>query len=452
MRPECKLFCDIAIKLKYVDAASLRELATGIRASNAREALVSCGLLTVEQADQVEFHRQRLLDKRRARAGSPKQEDEHNNARQPESRASLAGHDERAGEPQATASRRYLDKVLEFATRKGASDVHIHSGSPILARIDGNLRPLKGALVIQKSDAERTIRQVLTEHQQTILASKSQVDFAYALPGIGRYRANVYRQHRGLDAVFRIIPEKPPTLEELCLPKNLSRLTDFRTGLVLCTGPSGCGKSTTLAAILDQLIQERKDHVITVENPIEFVFKSTTSWVNQRQLLDHTQSFDRALRAALRQDPDVIAITELRDRESIGLALSAAETGHLVLGSLHTGSAGQTIDRMVNAFPAEEQGHVRSMLSESLRAVVSQRLLPRKSGSGRVPAVEVLMCTTAVANMIRDNKTFQLPSIMQTGATLGMVTLDNSLSDLVAKDLITKDVARSAANDKERFE
>jgi twitching motility protein PilT len=203
--------------------------------------------------------------------------------------------------------------------------------------------------------------------------------------------------------------------------------------------------------MLATLTQSRREHIITLENPVEFLIDPGTSWVNQRQVPTHTESFARALRAALREDPDVIAITELRDRESIGLALSAAETGHLVLGTLHTGSAGQTIDRVINAFPGPEQDHVRSMLSESLRAVISQRLVPRANGNGRALALEVLICTTAVANMIRDNKTFQLPSIMQTGVSLGMITLDNSLADLVQKGTVAKEEARRFATAKERF-
>jgi twitching motility protein PilT len=264
-------------------------------------------------------------------------------------------------------------------------------------------------------------------------------------------RVNVYRQHRGLDAVFRLIPENPPTLEQLGLPARLAKLTDFRTGMVLCTGPAGCGKSSTLAALLGGLVQSRADHILTIEDPVEFVFPPGKALVNQRQVRDHTSSFARALRAALREDPDIIVITELRDRDTISLAISAAETGHLVLGTLHTGSASQTISRIVNSFSADEQEQMRVMLSESLRAVVSQRLVPRAKGGGRVPAIELLMVNTAVSNLIREDKTHQLPSVMQTGKAAGMLTLDDSLDELLRAGTITVESARRFAVKKDRF-
>jgi twitching motility protein PilT len=250
---------------------------------------------------------------------------------------------------------------------------------------------------------------------------------------------------------MRIVPPEPPALQALGLPESLRTFLDFRTGMVLCTGPTGCGKSTTMAAILNALIQQRHDHVITIEDPIEFVYPPGACWVNQRQVHAHTQSFSRALRAALREDPDIIAITELRDRETISLAMSAAETGHLVLGTLHTGNAAQTIHRIIHSFAAEEQGQVRVMLSESLRAVVSQRLVPRADGKGRVPAVEVLVVTPAVSNLIREDKTFQIGSAMQTGRAHGMVMLDDSLRALVAAGTVKKEDARRFATHKTEF-
>jgi len=345
----------------------------------------------------------------------------------------------------------YLARVLDYAVKQGASDLHLHSGAPFLARLNGRLSPLNAEQVIRAEDAERFIAELLSDADWQLLAERGEVDFAYAIPGLGRFRVNAYRQQRGLDIVFRIIAEEVPTIAQLGLPETVSKLVDYRTGLVLCTGPAGCGKSTTLASLLRHLIDTREEHVLTIENPIEYVFKEKLSIVNQRQVGDHTTSFARALRAALREDPDVIAITELRDKESIGLALSAAETGHLVLGTLHTGNAGQTISRIVNSFGAEEQGHVRTMLSESLRAVVSQRLVPRADGKGRVLAFELLLCNTAVANMIRDDKMFQIASIMQTGKALGMITLDDSLWELCVKGVVTKDEARRFAENKERF-
>jgi twitching motility protein PilT len=351
----------------------------------------------------------------------------------------------------AAGGEAFLVRALGYAVKKGASDLHLHSGAPLLARIHGRLGPLKGEQVITAEEAERFIAEILSDANWQLLADRGEVDFAFALPALGRFRVNAYRQQRGLDIVFRIIPEEVPTIAELGLPETIAKLVDYRTGLVLCTGPSGCGKSTTLASLLRHLIDTREEHVLTIENPIEHVFKEKCSIVNQRQVGDHTSSFARALRAALREDPDVIAITEMRDKESIGLALSAAETGHLVLGTLHTGNAGQTISRIVNTFEAEEQAHIRTQLSESLRAVVSQRLVPKADGSGRALAFELLICNTAVANMIRDDKMFQINSIMQTGKSLDMVTLDDSLAELVARNVVTKDEARRFAEAKDRF-
>jgi twitching motility protein PilT len=345
----------------------------------------------------------------------------------------------------------YLGKALALALRHGASDLHAHSGAPLSIRVDGQMRPLSGTSLLSAEAAERVIAEVVTDAQWAVLSRKGEVDFAYEIPGLARFRVNVYRQQRGLDAVFRIIAAKPPTLEDLGLPARLARLTDFRTGMVLCTGPTGCGKSTTLAALLYALTQSRPDHVLTIEDPVEYVYPPGPALVNQRQVRDHTSTFARALRAALREDPDVIAITELRDRDTIGLAISAAETGHLVLGTLHTGNAAQTIQRIISSFPADEQEQVRTMLAESLRAVVSQRLVPMAVGRGRVPAVELLMVTTAVSNLIREDKTHQLPSVMQTGRASGMMTLDDSLEELVRSGTVTAEAARRFAVKKERF-
>jgi twitching motility protein PilT len=345
----------------------------------------------------------------------------------------------------------YLGKALALALRHGASDLHVHSGAPLLVRVDGQLRPLSTATQLSAEAAEKVIAEITSDAQWALLARKGEVDFACELPGLARFRANVYRQQRGLDAVFRIIPRKPPSLEELGLPARLARLTDFRTGLLLCTGPAGCGKSTTLAALIDTLVQTRADHILTIEDPVEYVYPVGRALVNQRQVGEHTGSFSRALRAALREDPDIIAITELRDRETIALAISAAETGHLVLGTLHTGNAAQTIHRIVSSFPQNEQEQVRVMLAESLRAVVSQRLVPMAIGRGRVPAIELLMVNAAVSNLIREDKTHQLPSVMQTGKAAGMVTLDDSLQELVSAGIIAADAARKVATKKERF-
>lgn len=349
----------------------------------------------------------------------------------------------------AAPSRR-LDQILELAVRHGASDLHIHAGSPILARRQGELTPL-GANVLTPEQTARLIDEILGDAERTKLASSGQVDFAYSLPGFGRFRANAYRQQRGVDAVFRAIPPKPPTLAELHLPESLARLTEYHQGLVLFTGPAGCGKSSTMAALVRRINEERSDHLITIEDPIEYLHASERAVVNQRQVGPHTGSFARALRAALREDPDVIVIGELRDLETISLALSAAETGHLVFGSLHTANAIRTVNRLVGAFPPSQQSQIRVMVSESLRAVVSQRLVNRADGVGRVPALEVLMGTKAVGNMIREAKTFQLHSVLQTGQNAGMVLLDVSLQSLVKAGTITIEEARRHAEEPARF-
>lgn len=344
------------------------------------------------------------------------------------------------------AGQRQLDAVLALAVERGASDVHIHSGAPIGVRLVGSLvdldpQPLAPAV------AARMIEEVLDDGQRAALARHGQIDFAYTLPGRARFRANAYRQQRGLDAVFRSIPSQPPTLASLGLPESLARLADYHQGMVLVTGPSGCGKSATMAALINIINHSRTEHIVTVEDPIEYIHPSRRGIVNQRQVGPHTASFARALRAALREDPDVIAIGELRDLETISLAITAAETGHLVLGTLHTNNSVRTINRMLGVFPPNQQGQMRAMISESLRAVVSQRLVARADGSGRVPALEVLIVTKAVANLIRESKTFQIRSILQTGAGHGMIQLDASLADLVRSGVVTRDEAVLHAED-----
>jgi twitching motility protein PilT len=282
---------------------------------------------------------------------------------------------------------------------------------------------------------------VLDDDQRAALARHGQIDLAYTLPGRARFRANVFRQQRGLDAVFRSIPSQPPTLVSLGLPESLARLADYHQGMVLITGPSGCGKSSTLAALINVINETRSDHIVCVEDPIEYVHVSRRAIVNQRQVGPHTSSFARAMRAALREDPDVIAIGELRDLETIELAITAAETGHLVLGTLHTNNAIRTINRMLGVFPPSQQPQMRTMISESLRAVVSQRLLARADGRGRVAALEVLIATKAVSSLIRDNKTFQIRSVLQTGAAHGMIQLDVSLAELVRGGVVTREEA-----------
>jgi twitching motility protein PilT len=339
-----------------------------------------------------------------------------------------------------------LDGVLREAAARGASDVHVHGGSELRLRLAGKLVPWDGDAP-DASAAEAMLRDALDAEARAELDARGQVDFCHTVEGVGRFRANVYRQQRGLDGVFRVIPARPPTLAELGLPRTMARLTTFHQGMVLVTGPTGCGKTSTLAALVDLINEERREHVLTIEDPIEYLHSSKRCRINQRSVKRHTESFARALRAALRQDPDVIVIGELRDLETISLALTAAETGHLVLGTLHTDNSLRTLNRVVGAFPADQQEQVRTMLAESLRAVVSQRLLPRADGQGRVAAIETLIVTRAVANLIRENKVFQIQSILQTGAAHGMGLLDQSIKAHVQAGTVSREDALRFCSD-----
>ncbi len=345
----------------------------------------------------------------------------------------------------ATASGGHIE-ILTKAVADGASDIHFHAGAPIRYRVHGVLHDVE-ADPLTRERAESLVMQLLDEGQRAVLAEKGQVDFAYTLDGVGRFRANAYRQQRGVDCVLRAISEKPPTLQQLGLPASLAKFTNFHQGMVLLTGPAGCGKSSTLAALVNIINEERRDHIITVEDPIEYVHVPKRCSVNQRQAGKHTASFARALRGALREDPDVIALGELRDLETISLALTAAETGHLVLATLHTNNAIRTINRVLGVFPPEQQAQIRTMVSESLRAVVSQRLIPRADGKGRALALEILVVNKAVGNLIREDKTFQIRSAMQTGGSQGMVLLDDALKDLIKKGVITLDEAMKHAEE-----
>ena len=348
------------------------------------------------------------------------------------------------------AARDALAEILREAVAAGASDVHLHSGAPLRWRRHGVLAQ-QDETAIAPERVEALLRSILSEEQAAALDADGQIDFARALAGAGRFRVNAYRQQRGLDAVFRAVPDHPPSLDELGLPMSLARLTNYHQGMVLITGPAGCGKSSTMAALLNLVNEERSEHILTIEDPIEYVHASKQCLVNQRQVRRHTESFARALRAGLREDPDVIAIGELRDLETIALALTAAETGHFVLGTLHTSSTIRTIDRLIGVFPPDQQGQVRTMLSESLRAVVSQRLVPRADGAGRVAALEVLVANKAVGNLVRENKSFQIRSILQTGGAQGMCLLDSSLEELVKAGTISVEEARRHCEEPKRF-
>ena len=331
-----------------------------------------------------------------------------------------------------------LDELLKLTKQHNASDLHLTSGSPPYLRITGAMVRLNYKSVSAEV-CQGLLFEILTERQRESFQETMELDFGHSVRGIGRFRVNVFMQRNGIGAVFRLIPEHIRTIPELGLPEQLLDLIDVSEGLVVVTGPTGSGKSTTLASMIHTINTQHRAHIITIEDPVEFIHQNAQSLINQREVSEHTHSFSNALRAALREDPDIILVGEMRDLETISLALSAAETGHLVLATLHTNSAIKTVDRIIDAFPEGQQDQIRSMLSESLRGVVAQALLPRADGKGRVPAVEVLFNVPAVANLIREGKCFQIASVMQTGRTQGMLTFESSVNELIRSGLVTRD-------------
>ena len=336
-----------------------------------------------------------------------------------------------------------ITELLAASVSQGASDLHLSAGLAPRMRVDGEVLPLDWP-VLSATQVADLLSPILHKHQQKDFETSLETDFSFDLPGVARFRANVFCQHRGLGAVFRAIPSRVQSLEALGLGDIFRRIAELPRGLVLVTGATGSGKSTTLAAMVDYLNSTRQQHILTLEDPIEFVHEPRKALISQRQVHRDTHSFSTALRSALREDPDVILVGELRDLETIRLALTAAETGHLVFGTLHTNSAAKTVDRLVDVFPAGEKAMVRSMLSESLQAVVSQVLL-KKVGGGRVVAHEIMLGTPAIRNLIREDKVAQLYSAIQTGGALGMKTLDMSLKGLVSQGLVRLEEAREQA-------
>jgi len=334
-----------------------------------------------------------------------------------------------------------VDPYLAFGQESNASDIHLGPAAQPVMRRFGKLEPMwHKAPVLSSADTERFAMSLVSGVKKQQLLEQGDVDFAY-MTAFGRYRASIVRQRHGYELVFRIINPVIRTMDELGLPENLRILTQYHNGLILVTGPGGSGKSTTLASFVEEINRTRCDHVITLEDPIEFLYEPKNCQITQREVHTHTESFGSALRGCLRQDPDVILVGELRDFETISLAITASETGHLVLGTLHTSSAPRTLDRLLDVFPAEQRNRVRVMVSESLRGVVTQQLVPRTDGQGRVLAAEILINSPAVANSIREGKTFMLPGVMQTGKKLGMKLMDDSLMELYDKGVITADEA-----------
>src|SRR6266850_1104007 len=331
-----------------------------------------------------------------------------------------------------------IDDLLRQMKSQGASDLHLTANSSPYMRIHGEMLQLNYRHVSAET-CQSLIFEILTDAQKELFAENMDLDLSYPLSGVGRFRVNVFMQRHGIAAVFRLIPETIKTIKELDLPEQLAKLIDVSEGLVLVTGPTGSGKSTTLASLIHTINMEQQRHIITIEDPIEFVHENHKCLINQRELSSHTKSFGAALRAALREDPDIILVGEMRDLETISLAITAAETGHLVFATLHTNNAIKTVDRVIDVFPEGQQSQIRVMLSESLRGVVSQTLLPRADGRGRVPVVEVLVNTAAVSNLIREGKTIQAHSAMQTGQAHGMLTFEASINELVRKGLVAKE-------------
>jgi twitching motility protein PilT len=342
--------------------------------------------------------------------------------------------------------------LLQAMCRTGASDLHLCVGAPPLVRKDGRIQPLDpdvGPLTDEM--VARLLDPIMPAGNRDEFADRHDTDFAYEIPGLARFRANVFADRKGRGAVFRVIPAKILTADELGLSPHILKLCQLTKGLVLVTGPTGSGKSTTLCAMIDYINRTRHEHIITIEDPIEFVHENRQCLINQREVRTHTESFKAALRAALREDPDILLVGELRDLETVAIAIETAETGHLVFGTLHTTTAASTIERIIDQFPSDRQAQVRVMLSESLRGVIAQTLC-RRIGGGRIAALEVLIATQALSNLIREGKTFQIPSVMQTGKAAGMVSLNDALIDLVAKKIVAPDEAYAKAVDKAGFE
>ncbi len=343
-----------------------------------------------------------------------------------------------------------IAELLAFSVKNKASDLHLSAGLPPMIRVHGDVRRIN-VPPLEHKDVHGMVYDIMSDSQRKVYEETLECDFSFEIPNLARFRVNAFNQQRGAGAVFRTIPSKVLTLEDLNAPKIFVDISNQPRGLVLVTGPTGSGKSTTLAAMLNHVNENEYGHILTVEDPIEFVHESKKCLINQREVGPHTLSFSNALRSALREDPDIILVGEMRDLETIRLAMTAAETGHLVFGTLHTSSAAKTVDRIIDVFPAAEKEMIRAMLSESLRAVISQTLCKTKDGSGRIAAHEIMIGTPAIRNLIREAKVAQMYSAIQTGSAIGMQTLDQNLQDLVKRNLISIPEARAKAANKDSF-
>ena len=450
MKKEDQLFGKIALKNNLIDEAQLKEAMALLEKGEGADLasiLVAKGKVKEEIAAKISAKAKQMAGSEGGGKAAPASRGAAA-VPPPEGAVSAAqvlekDYSHLAGQP--------LGEYLKAARDMGASDFHFQVESVPYVRLHGSMVHWKHPRLTPE-DTEKAIKALLTEEEWKELESENELDFCYEREAHGRYRTNVYRQRRGYDIVFRLIPDHVPTLQELNLPDTLEHFTTYRQGIVLITGPAGCGKSATMAALMEIINNRNYDHILTVEDPIEIVFDSKNCNVNQRWIYKHSESFGTALRSALRADPDVIMVGEMRDLETISMAITAAETGHLVMATLHTTNAIRSIDRIIDVFPPKEQDQIRAMVSESIRGVVSQQLLPRADGLGRIPAMEILFSTPAVGNLIREGKTFQLPSVLQTGKSRGMCTMDDSIQDLLNKGLITRETAAFYAEDTNRFQ
>ncbi len=341
----------------------------------------------------------------------------------------------------------HIDEILAAAVAEKASDIHITVALPPMFRVNGVLVPMAGAEKLDPADTHRLVYQMFSERQQVLFAERGELDFSYGVPSLGRFRVNAFKQRGSISAALRVIPTQVPDAKTLGLPEIILQLTKKHQGLILVTGPTGSGKSTTLACMIDTINRERDCHIITLEDPIEYLHRHNKSIINQREIGLDSHSFASALKASLRQDPDVILVGELRDLETISTALTAAETGHLVLATLHTYNAIGTVDRIVDVFPPHQQAQIRLQLASVLEAVIAQQLLPRADGKGRVAAFEILLATPAVRNLIREAKTYQIMSLIQTGSRIGMKSFDMAYKELLAKGLVSREVIAARATD-----
>ena len=440
---EAAMFGRIALKNQLVGEADLRRVMSSLpRGSDLGTALVAEGLISAKHAEAISQKVSQRLEGQSA-AGSETDAGSQPGTTVREGVVSVADvqrmdFTSMVGKP--------LIEYLRKARDLGCSDFHFQVDSAPLVRLHGHLIRWKHPALTAK-DTARTIEELLDEKQWKDLQQDQDLDYCLDDGDRGRYRTNCFKQRKGFEAVFRIIPIKVPSFEDLHLPEVLSQFTQYNQGIVLVTGPAGCGKSATLAAIVERINQQRHDHIVTVEDPIEYIFRPSGCNINQRHVHHHTETNYSALRSAMRADPDVIMVGEMRDVETISMAITAAETGHLVLATLHTTNAIRSIDRLIDVFPPREQEQIRAMVSESMRGVISQQLLPRKDGTGVEPALEIMFTTPAVGNLIREGKTYQLASVLQTGRKQGMITMDDSIRNLLRKGIVTLETARFHAED-----